>query len=140
MEVEYCGDPAAYRRHSRGMILFVSAVVLYLPVVLVNLALLAAVLGREPAGAYAGAVWLAGFAALIAVWFYGAGDGFCYRCLRCGRRLTRAAPQGRPAGPTRPERLLPLHGLPGRVGSRMEVRGESLILRHAGPGPPWRIS
>jgi hypothetical protein len=96
MEVEYREDRAAYRRHVRWMILFVSAVVLYLPAVLVILALLAAVLGCEAAGSYAGAVWLAGFAALIAVWFSGARDGFSYRCPRCGRRLTRAVPQGQP--------------------------------------------
>ena len=96
MEVENREDRAAYRRHVRGMVLFVSAAVLYLPAVLVILALLAAVLGREAAGSYAGAVWLAGFAALMTVWFGGARDSFSYRCPQCGRRLTRGVPQSQP--------------------------------------------
>jgi len=96
MEIEYREDPEAYRRHIRGMFLFASAVVLYLPAVLVILALLAAVLGCAAAGPYAGAVWLAGFAAEMTAWFYGVRDGFSYRCPRCGRRLTRAVPQGQP--------------------------------------------
>ncbi len=96
MELEYREDRAAYRRHVRGMILFVSAAVLYLPAVLVGLALLAAVLGREAAGSYAGAVSLAGFVALMTAWFCGARDSFFYRCPQCGRRLTRGVPQDQP--------------------------------------------
>jgi hypothetical protein len=97
MEVEYREDRAAYRRHVRGMILFVSAAVLYLPAVLLVLALLAVWLGRDAARSYTGAVYGAGFIALpLTWWLYGASHLISYRCPRCGRRLPRAVPQGHP--------------------------------------------
>src|SRR4051794_10425760 len=96
MEVEYREDRAAYRRHVRGMILFVSEADLYLPAVLLVLALLAVLLGREAARSYTGAVLLVGFVTLPLTWFYGVCQLISYRCPRCGRRLPRAVPQDQP--------------------------------------------
>jgi hypothetical protein len=88
MELEYREDRAAYRRHVRGTIFFVSAAVLYLPAVLLVLALLAAILGREAARSYTGAVILMCFVALPLTWLYRVSHGVSYRCPRCGRRLS----------------------------------------------------
>jgi len=96
MEVEYREDRTAYRRHVRGMILFVSAGVLYVPAVLLVLALLAVLLGRDAARSYIGAVFLVGFVALPLTWLYGVSHSISYRCPRCGRRLPRAVPQHHP--------------------------------------------
>jgi hypothetical protein len=95
MEVVVRADRTAYRRHRRGMLRFLWAAALYLPGVLLALTLLKAVLGRQTAGSYAGAVFLAGFLALGPVWLHGCRDALFYRCPRCGRRLRRCAPQDR---------------------------------------------
>jgi hypothetical protein len=94
MEVEYREDRAAYRRHIRGMILFGLAAVLYLPAMLLVLALLAVWIGREASRSYTGEIFLAGFVALVPTWLYGAYHLISYRCPRCGRRLRRVYPQG----------------------------------------------
>jgi hypothetical protein len=93
MEVTVQVDRMAHRRHRRGMLLFLVAAALYLPVVLLALSLLKALLWRQVAGPYAGAVLLAGFAALWPIWLYGCRDAFLYRCPRCGRRLRRSVRQ-----------------------------------------------
>ena len=95
MELEYREDRAAYRRHVRGIIFFVSAFVLYLPGVLLVLALLAVFLGRESARSYTGGVFVMGFVLLLS-WLYGVSHSVFYRCPRCDRRLPRAVPQHQP--------------------------------------------
>jgi hypothetical protein len=95
MDVEVLVDRKAYRRYRRGMLLSLLAFALYLPAVILILTLMAAVLGREAARQYAGAVSLAGFVALLATMFSGIWASFSYRCPRCGRRLSRVVPQGR---------------------------------------------
>jgi hypothetical protein len=91
MEVEVQADRTAYRRHRRGMLLFLWAAALYLPGVLLALWLLKAVLGRQAIGPYAGAVFFASFLALGPIWLHGCRDAVFYRCPRCGRRLQRCA-------------------------------------------------
>lgn len=95
MDVEVHVDQTADRRHRRGMLLGLLAFALYLPAVILILTLMAAVLGREAAGRYAGASFLAGFVALMATMFCGTRDSLSYRGPRCGRRLPRVVPQGR---------------------------------------------
>ena len=95
MNVEVHVDRTAYHRHRRGMFLSLLAFVLYLPAVILILTLMAAVLGREAAGQYAGAVFITGFVALMATTFCGTRDSFLYRCPRCGRRSSRVVPLGR---------------------------------------------
>jgi len=95
MHVEVHVDQKAYRRYRRGMLLSLLAFGLYLPAVILILTLMAAVLGREAAGQYAGAVFLTGFVALVATTFCATRDSFSYRCPRCGRRLSKVVPQGR---------------------------------------------
>ncbi len=95
MDVEVHVDQTAYRRYRRGMLVSLLAFALYLPAVILILKIIAAVLGREAAGHYTGAVFLTGFVALLATTFYGTRDSFSYRCPRCGRRLSRVVPQGR---------------------------------------------
>jgi hypothetical protein len=94
MEVEIQVDRTAYRRYRRGMLLSLLAFALYLPAVILIVILMAVALGREAAGKYAGAVFLAGFVALTATMFYGTWGSFSYRCPRCRRRLSRVEPQG----------------------------------------------
>src|SRR4051794_39295028 len=96
MESEIHADPTAYRRHRRGMLLFLLAFVLYVPAVLLGFSLLKAALGRGTAGPYAGAVLLAGFVGLMGTMFYGGWHSLAYRCPRCGRRLPRVVPRGEP--------------------------------------------
>src|SRR5690348_2367460 len=93
MEVVVQADRTAYRRHRRGMLLFLWAAALYLPAVLLGLSLFKAVLGRQAIGPYAGAASLAGFLALWPIWLHGCRDVLFYRCPQCGRRLRRCAPQ-----------------------------------------------
>jgi hypothetical protein len=95
MDVDVHVDRTACRRHRRGMFLSLLAFALYLPAVILILTLMAAVLGREVAGRFAGAVFLTGFIALMATTFCGTWGSFSYRCPRCGRRLSRVVPQGR---------------------------------------------
>jgi hypothetical protein len=95
MDVEVHVDQSAYRRHRRGMLLGLLAFALYLPAVILILTLMAAVLGREAAGRYAGAIFLAGLVALMAAMYCGTRDSLSYRCPRCGRRLPRVVPRGR---------------------------------------------
>jgi hypothetical protein len=78
------------------MILFVSTAVLYLPVVLLVLALLVFFLGREDTRSCTGAVFLIGFVALPITWLYGVSDFISYRCPRCDRRLPSGVPQHQP--------------------------------------------
>jgi hypothetical protein len=94
MDVEVHVDRTAYRRHRRGMFLGLLAFALYLPAVILILTLVAAMLGREAAKQYTGAVSITGFVALIATTFYGTRDSFFYRCPRCGRRLSKVVRQG----------------------------------------------
>jgi hypothetical protein len=94
MDVEVLVDRTAYRRHRRGMLLSLVAFALFLPAVILILTLLSAVIGREAAGQYAGAVAFAGFVALMATTFCSTCGPFSYRCPRCGRRLSRVIPQG----------------------------------------------
>jgi hypothetical protein len=94
MDVEIRVDRTAYRRHRREMLLGLLAFTLYLPAVILILTLMAAVLGREAAGRYAGATFLAGFVALMATMLCSARDSLSYPCPRCGRRLPRVVPQG----------------------------------------------
>ena len=93
MDVEVLADRKAYRRYRRGMILSLLAFVLYLPAMILILTLIAAVLGREAARQYTGAVFLGGFVALVATLFCGIWDSISYHCPRCGRRLSKVVPQ-----------------------------------------------
>ncbi len=95
MDVEVHVDQTAYRRHRRGMLLGLVAFVLYLPAVILILTFMAAVLGREAAERYAGAIALASLVALMATMCWGTRDSLSYRCPRCGRRLPRVVPRGR---------------------------------------------
>jgi len=72
------------------------AAVLYLPAVFLVLTLLTSWLGREASGSYTGDVLLASFVGLALSWLYGVSHLISYRCPRCGRRLSRAIPQGQP--------------------------------------------
>jgi|SRR5262245_6424628 hypothetical protein len=94
MEVEIHVDRAACCRHRRGMFAFLLAVVMFIPTVLLALALLATLLGRETIKPYTGAAVLAGFAVVMAVPLYGTWHSLRYRCPRCGRRLPRVVPLG----------------------------------------------
>ena len=95
MDVEVHVDQSAYRRYRRGMLLSLLAFAAYLPAVILIMTIMAAVFGREVAGRYTGAVFLAGLVALVATTFSGTWDSFFYRCPRCGRRLSRVVPRGR---------------------------------------------
>ncbi len=94
MKVEVHVDRAAYRRHRRGMLLGLLAFALYLPAVIFILTLMAAVLGRETARQYTGAVVITGFVALMGTMLCGTRSSFFYRCPRCGRRLSKVVHAG----------------------------------------------
>ena len=96
MEITIQVDQMAHRRNRRGVLLLLLAAILYLPAALLALYLLKAVLGRQTSGPYAGAVFPAGFVALLLIWLYGCRDSLLYRCPRCGRRLRQCIPESQP--------------------------------------------
>jgi hypothetical protein len=96
MDVEVHVDRTAYRRHRRGMLLSLLAFALNLPAVMLILTIMAGVLGREGAGRYAGAVFIAGLVALMATTFCCTRDSFLYCCPQCSRLLSTVVPLGRP--------------------------------------------
>ena len=115
MDVEVHVDRTAYRRHRRGMFISLLAFALYLPAVILILTLMAAVLGREAARQYTGAVFITGFVALMATTFWGH-PGFVLLPLPA---LRPAVVEGSPPGSIRAKHPLSLRGLPFRMGSRL---------------------
>src|SRR6185437_6453135 len=93
MRVEFQADRTAYRRHRRGMLLFILAAALLMPSVPLVLSGPAAVLVREAVRPYTGAAYLAGLLAVLTTYFYGAWQALSYRCPRCGRHLPRVVPR-----------------------------------------------
>lgn len=96
MNVEIQVDREALRRNRRGMIIGGLAILLYVPVVLVAVAGVSALLGREVAGRSEASVSLAALGVLAAILFWGVRDQFVYRCPRCSRRLAKVVPQDQP--------------------------------------------